>query len=93
MSGFFAAFGRIFRDNGLEDFLECSEKFEFLYGKLIEANSRVNIKMCIRDRGPTPCAEILHKGGGKMRIFRRNKKEKREKKIGAFPFSSWYVAD
>ena len=38
MSGFSAAFGRIFRDNGLEDFLECSEKFEFLYGKLIEAN-------------------------------------------------------
>ena len=37
-----------------------------------------------------------------MRIFRRNKKEnvlekvfvkKREKKIGAFPFSSWYGAD
>ena len=26
-----------------------------------------------------------------MRIFRRNKKEKREKKIGAF--SSWYGAD
>ena len=49
MSGFFAAFGRIFRDNGLEDFLECSEKFEFLYGKLIEANSRVNIT-AITDR-------------------------------------------
>lgn len=28
-----------------------------------------------------------------MRIFRRNKKEKREKNIGAFPFSSWYGAD
>ena len=49
MSGFSAAFGRIFRDNGLEDFLECSEKFEFLYGKLIEANSRVNIT-AITDR-------------------------------------------
>ena len=49
MSGFFAAFGRVFRDNGLEDFLECSEKFEFLYGKLIEANSRVNIT-AITDR-------------------------------------------
>lgn len=49
MSGFSDAFGRIFRDNGLEDYLEYSEKFEFLYGKLVEANSRVNIT-AITDR-------------------------------------------
>ena len=49
MSCFSAAFGRLFRDNGLEDYLECSEKFEFLYGKLVEANSRVNIT-AITDR-------------------------------------------
>ena len=28
-----------------------------------------------------------------MKIFGRNKKEKREKRTGTFPFSSWYGAD
>ena len=43
MSEFSSAFERIFKENGLESFLSFSEKFEYLYTKLIEANERVNV--------------------------------------------------